>query len=633
MKRIKAIVLSILMCNLIIGLYCPILHYANNSLTAEAALYNERLYNQNSTEWSSSLKSSGCMIFSFANAIYALNGNRVDINELTTWARNNGSFQPGNGGGYRHTFYSKVEAAYGKKYQFTLSPPMKPNGETGIFSNVTSSTLKNHLSNGGVAAAHVDGHFIALTDYNAGSDEFFVVESYIVNHRGMSAASWVTSKYLLTHSTSIVDWFILISSTGNPEPPTYSTLSSNKTNYNLGETVTFTASSDRASGYTIGINKGSERIITQDLNGNTFSFTPSAGGEYSAYVSAWNSVGLKDSAVITFNVTGESPKNPALTLKDGKTLFAEDETVVFTASATGATGYTIGIDKGGKRIVTQDLNGTTFTFTPQGAGDYYSYVTAWNNAGLTDSKGLTFKVYNSAPTKSEIAIANEKSIYETGSEIAINVTSDTATGYTIGIDRNGERIVTKDFHDSTFKFTPTEPGDYYTYVTSWNKYGIKDSKGISFKVCNSKPTFSELSATSNSIGVGEQISFTAKSDNANAYWIGIDLKGERYLTEEMIGGNLDWSFSIPGDYTAYVTSSNKFGYVDSKLIRFTVLSPISGDCNNDGEFSIADVVELQKWILAVPDTKLKNWKAADLCEDGVINTFDLVMMKRMLINK
>ena len=426
------------------------------------------------------------------------------------------------------------------------------------------------------------------------------------------------------------EWFF---SDTRQEPPTYSSLSCNKTNYNLGETVIFTASSDKATGYTIGINKGNERIITQDLNGNTFSFIPSAGGEYSAYVSAWNSAGLKDSAVITFKVYGESPKNPSLTIKDGKTLFAEDETVVFTASATGATGYTIGIDKGGKRIVTQDLNGTTFTFTPQGAGDYYSYVTAWNNAGLTDSKGLTFKVYNSAPTKSEIAIANEKSIYETGSEIAINVTSDTATGYTIGIDRNGERIVTKDFHDSTFKFTPTEPGDYYTYVTSWNKYGIKDSKGISFKVCSTKPTFSELSASTSSVSIGEQIEFSAKSDNANAYWIGIDHNGERYLTEEMKNGTLICTFDDIGDYTAYVTSSNKFGYVDSKLIRFTVCSSISGDCNNDGEFSIADVVELQKWILAVPDTKLKNWKAADLCEDGVINTFDLVKMKQLLVSK
>lgn len=58
-----------------------------------------------------------------------------------------------------------------------------------------------------------------------------------------------------------------------------------------------------------------------------------------------------------------------------------------------------------------------------------------------------------------------------------------------------------------------------------------------------------------------------------------------------------------------------------------------GDCNADGEFTIADAVMLQKWILAVKGAELTDWRAADLNEDGVINTFDLVMMKRMLISQ
>ena len=58
---------------------------------------------------------------------------------------------------------------------------------------------------------------------------------------------------------------------------------------------------------------------------------------------------------------------------------------------------------------------------------------------------------------------------------------------------------------------------------------------------------------------------------------------------------------------------------------------VKGDVNMDGKFDIADVVLLQKWLLAVPDTKLANWKAADLCEDGRLDVFDLCLMKRMLI--
>lgn len=60
---------------------------------------------------------------------------------------------------------------------------------------------------------------------------------------------------------------------------------------------------------------------------------------------------------------------------------------------------------------------------------------------------------------------------------------------------------------------------------------------------------------------------------------------------------------------------------------------LSGDVNADGSFSIADVVMLQKWILGIPDVTLPNWEAADLCEDRVLNVFDLCMMKRELISQ
>ena len=58
---------------------------------------------------------------------------------------------------------------------------------------------------------------------------------------------------------------------------------------------------------------------------------------------------------------------------------------------------------------------------------------------------------------------------------------------------------------------------------------------------------------------------------------------------------------------------------------------IKGDVNADGEFDVADVVLLQKWLLAVPDTHLENWQAADLCKDNRLDVFDLCLMKRELI--
>ncbi|MBP5379837.1 MAG: dockerin type I repeat-containing protein [Ruminococcus sp.] len=58
---------------------------------------------------------------------------------------------------------------------------------------------------------------------------------------------------------------------------------------------------------------------------------------------------------------------------------------------------------------------------------------------------------------------------------------------------------------------------------------------------------------------------------------------------------------------------------------------IKGDVNGDGEFSISDVVLLQKWLIAVPDTELVDWKSADLCEDGNLDVFDLCLMRKALL--
>ena len=58
-----------------------------------------------------------------------------------------------------------------------------------------------------------------------------------------------------------------------------------------------------------------------------------------------------------------------------------------------------------------------------------------------------------------------------------------------------------------------------------------------------------------------------------------------------------------------------------------------GDVNADGVFNIADLVLLQKWLSAVHDTELKNWKAADLCDDNKLDAFDLVLMKQLLIRE
>ena len=57
---------------------------------------------------------------------------------------------------------------------------------------------------------------------------------------------------------------------------------------------------------------------------------------------------------------------------------------------------------------------------------------------------------------------------------------------------------------------------------------------------------------------------------------------------------------------------------------------MQGDVNADGKFDIADIVTLQKWLLAVPGVQLADWKAADLYADGKVDVFDLCMMRQKL---
>lgn len=60
---------------------------------------------------------------------------------------------------------------------------------------------------------------------------------------------------------------------------------------------------------------------------------------------------------------------------------------------------------------------------------------------------------------------------------------------------------------------------------------------------------------------------------------------------------------------------------------------VQGDVNCDGKLNISDIVLVQKWLLAVPDTHLSDWKAADMYEDNRLDVFDLCLMKRELLNK
>lgn len=68
------------------------------------------------------------------------------------------------------------------------------------------------------------------------------------------------------------------------------------------------------------------------------------------------------------------------------------------------------------------------------------------------------------------------------------------------------------------------------------------------------------------------------------------------------------------------------------IVPGTTKNTVMGDVNADGELTIADAVLMQKWILSVPESDLADWEAGDLCQDGIIDAFDLCAVRQLLIS-
>ena len=76
----------------------------------------------------------------------------------------------------------------------------------------------------------------------------------------------------------------------------------------------------------------------------------------------------------------------------------------------------------------------------------------------------------------------------------------------------------------------------------------------------------------------------------------------------------------------------KYEISTNRLSVYAANETVKGDCNGDGRFDVADVVLLQKWLLAVPNIHFADWRTANFYEDDRLDVFDLCLMKRELLN-
>ena len=81
------------------------------------------------------------------------------------------------------------------------------------------------------------------------------------------------------------------------------------------------------------------------------------------------------------------------------------------------------------------------------------------------------------------------------------------------------------------------------------------------------------------------------------------------------------------------TGSTAEAYAKAHEIRFRALdaAPIPGDADDDGDLDTADIVLMQRWLLAVPETFLAGADGCDMDGNGVLDILDLGLMKRQLL--
>lgn len=127
------------------------------------------------------------------------------------------------------------------------------------------------------------------------------------------------------------------------------------------------------------------------------------------------------------------------------------------------------------------------------------------------------------------------------------------------------------------------------------------------------------------LNIGESVKISVTNYDGTITWISSDT-GICKITEDGIAtGIKKGTVSVVAILDSGKALTGKVEVVDSNKIE--------GDVNGDGECTTLDVIVLQKWILAVPNTTITDCSSADFNADGIIDVFDLALMKRALLAK
>ncbi len=302
------------------------------------------------------------------------------------------------------------------------------------------------------------------------------------------------------------------------------------------------------------------------------------------------------------------------------------------------------------------------------------HFAAWEKAGIDMSGGLyevSFDVEGwkssgeAVVRKNDIEISSiEKELlpgdmkvtlldYDTGKPIAFNKDEDVPLWTDISYILSGEKVMTGPRYQ--INKNPSVISDITQFFDADNfSFGLSDAPdGYSLPVgdiyaygwINGKSVPDDYVTVKKNDNGSAEVAFKLKKDESDKRTMIVTVKeitGDTLLLKSNVGDMTLSTEYLDTGIEPYVgmmlevtftggilaTYPGQFGNV--KKVRVisegTEIQP--GDVNRDGDFTIADLVLLQKWMIGTPGAKLIDKKAADINGDGKINVFDLCLMKR-----
>lgn len=165
-------------------------------------------------------------------------------------------------------------------------------------------------------------------------------------------------------------------------------------------------------------------------------------------------------------------------------------------------------------------------------------------------------------------------------------------------------------------------------IEGWAKCG--DITGNECTVPSNFPVYSAPYEIRLSAGDNYSVRPEISVDDAQYQW---------YLDGKEITGANGYEYQISnadekskGTYSVKVTSNGVTSEIPVLTVSEILDSGLKGDLNSDGKITVADLVIMEKYILGSQTLTEKQFTIADLSGDNAVDSFDLVLLRKIFIN-